>query len=340
LQTGELKNSPVFHKTEPKIIRRGGFKVILSLLLLILGFVLVSYGADKLVEGASSLAKRLRVSDLLIGLTIVSFGTSAPELSVNIVSSIKGSSEISLGNVVGSNIFNLLCVVGVSALLKPVTVRHSTLHKEIPLSLIAALSLIALGSKSIGTITRGDGVVLLLFFVIFLSYVLEMAKKDREMFDELAVTKESNIPIWLSLIYIVGGLLGLSLGGRWIVNGAVEIARAFKVSEKFIGLTIVAVGTSIPELATSLVASIKGNDEIALGNAVGSNIFNIFFILGVSALIRPIEYHSALNVDLWFLVAVTSIILVFSKDLKIQRLEGLAMMIGYVGYTLFLFIRK
>jgi len=314
--------------------------VILSLLLLILGFVLVSYGADKLVKGASSLAKRLRVSDLLIGLTIVSFGTSAPELSVNIVSSIKGSSEISLGNVVGSNIFNLLCVVGVSALLKPVTVRHSTLHKEIPLSLIAALSLIALGSKSIGTITRGDGVVLLLFFVIFLSYVLEMAKKDREMFDELAVTKESNIPIWLSLIYIVGGLLGLSLGGRWIVNGAVEIARAFKVSEKFIGLTIVAVGTSIPELATSLVASIKGNDEIALGNAVGSNIFNIFFILGVSALIRPIEYHSALNVDLWFLVAVTSIILVFSKDLKIQRLEGLAMMIGYVGYTLFLFIRK
>uniref|UniRef100_A0A7C4VTQ2 Calcium/sodium antiporter n=1 Tax=Fervidobacterium thailandense TaxID=1008305 RepID=A0A7C4VTQ2_9BACT len=314
--------------------------MILSLLLLILGFVLVSYGADKLVEGASSLAKRLRVSDLLIGLTIVSFGTSAPELSVNIVSSIKGSSEISLGNVVGSNIFNLLCVVGVSALLKPVTVRHSTLHKEIPLSLIAALSLIALGSKSIGTITRGDGVVLLLFFVIFLSYVLEMAKKDREMFDELAVTKESNIPIWLSLIYIVGGLLGLSLGGRWIVNGAVEIARAFKVSEKFIGLTIVAVGTSIPELATSLVASIKGNDEIALGNAVGSNIFNIFFILGVSALIRPIEYHSALNVDLWFLVAVTSIILVFSKDLKIQRLEGLAMMIGYVGYTLFLFIRK
>jgi len=302
--------------------------------------VLVSYGADKLVKGASSLAKRLRVSDLLIGLTIVSFGTSAPELSVNIVSSIKGSSEISLGNVVGSNIFNLLCVVGVSALLKPVTVRHSTLHKEIPLSLIAALSLIALGSKSIGTITRGDGVVLLLFFVIFLSYVLEMAKKDREMFDELAVTKESNIPIWLSLIYIVGGLLGLSLGGRWIVNGAVEIARAFKVSEKFIGLTIVAVGTSIPELATSLVASIKGNDEIALGNAVGSNIFNIFFILGVSALIRPIEYHSALNVDLWFLVAVTSIILVFSKDLKIQRLEGLAMMIGYVGYTLFLFIRK
>lgn len=314
--------------------------MILSLLLLILGFVLVSYGADKLVKGASSLAKRLRVSDLLIGLTIVSFGTSAPELSVNIVSSIKGSSEISLGNVVGSNIFNLLCVVGVSALLKPVTVRHSTLHKEIPLSLIAALSLIALGSKSIGTITRGDGVVLLLFFVIFLSYVLEMAKKDREMFDELAVTKESNIPIWLSLIYIVGGLLGLSLGGRWIVNGAVEIARAFKVSEKFIGLTIVAVGTSIPELATSLVASIKGNDEIALGNAVGSNIFNIFFILGVSALIRPIEYHSALNVDLWFLVAVTSIILVFSKDLKIQRLEGLAMMIGYVGYTLFLFIRK
>lgn len=314
--------------------------MILSLLLLILGFVLVSYGADKLVEGASSLAKRLRVSDLLIGLTIVSFGTSAPELSVNIVSSIKGTSEISLGNVVGSNIFNLLCVVGVSAFIKPVTVRHSTLRKEIPLSLIAALSLIALGSKSIATITRGDGVVLLLFFVIFLSYVLEMAKKDREMFDELAVTKESNIPIWLSLIYIVGGLLSLSLGGRWIVDGAVEIARAFKVSEKFIGLTIVAAGTSIPELATSLVASIKGNDEIALGNAVGSNIFNIFFILGISALISPIEYNSALNVDLWFLVAITGVILVFSKDLKIQKLEGLAMIIGYVGYTLFLFIRK
>ncbi|ODN30721.1 calcium/sodium antiporter [Fervidobacterium thailandense] len=312
----------------------------LSLLLLIFGFVLVSYGADKLVEGASSLAKRLRVSDLLIGLTIVSFGTSAPELAVNIVSSLKGSSEISLGNVVGSNIFNLLGVVGTSALIKPVIVKHSTLRKEIPLSLIAALSLLALGSKSTSIITRGDGVVLLLFFVIFLSYVLEMAKKDREMFDELAVTKESNIPVWLSIIYIIGGLVGLSLGGRWIVNGAVEIARAFKVSEKFIGLTIVAIGTSIPELATSLVASIKGNDEIALGNAVGSNIFNIFFILGISALISPIQYNSALNADLWFLVAVTSVLIIFSKDLRIQRLEGLGMIIGYIGYTVFLFIRK
>lgn len=313
--------------------------MILSILLLIIGFVFVSIGSDKLVEGASALAKKLKVSDLLIGLTIVAFGTSAPELAVNIVSSIKGISNISLGNIIGSNIFNILVVVGLSAVVKPVTVQHSTLRKEIPLSLIAALSILALGNKTPSVITRGDGIVLLLFFAIFMSYILEMAQKDREMFEELEKTKEKKLSTFISIVYIIGGLVGLVLGGRWIVNGAVDIAKAFGVSDKLIGLTIVAAGTSIPELATSLAAVIKGNNEIALGNAVGSNIFNIFFILGVSAIINPLDYTTVLNVDVTLLVVITVILLLFSKDLKIEKFEGLLMVSTYIGYTIYLIYR-
>ncbi|MGB9615257.1 MAG: calcium/sodium antiporter [Fervidobacterium sp.] len=313
--------------------------MLLSILLLVLGLVFVSVGSDKLVEGASAVAKKLRVSDLLIGLTIVSFGTSAPELAVNVASSIKGTSEISLGNIIGSNVFNLLTVGGLSAIIRPVRVQHSTLRKEIPLSLLAAISVLALGNKTPTLLTRGDGIVLLLFFTIFMSYIFEMAQKDRQMFEELEKTKEKELSTLVSVLYILGGLAGLVIGGDWIVNGAIKLAKALGVSDKLIGLTIVAAGTSIPELATSIAATLKRNSEIALGNVVGSNIFNIFFILGVSAVIKPIAYNTALNIDLLLLIISTLAVIWFSKDLEIGRLEGTIMFSTYIGYTVYLIFR-
>ncbi|MGC8821169.1 MAG: calcium/sodium antiporter [Fervidobacterium sp.] len=313
--------------------------MLLSILLLVLGLVFVSVGSDKLVEGASAVAKKLRVSDLLIGLTIVSFGTSAPELAVNVASSIKGTSEISLGNIIGSNVFNLLTVGGLSAIIRPVRVQYSTLRKEIPLSLLAAISVLALGNKAPTLLTRGDGIVLLLFFTIFMSYIFEMAQKDRQMFEELEKTKEKELSTLVSVLYILGGLAGLVIGGDWIVNGAIKLAKALGVSDKLIGLTIVAAGTSIPELATSIAATLKRNSEIALGNVVGSNIFNIFFILGVSAVIKPIAYNTALNIDLLLLIISTLAVIWFSKDLEIGRLEGTIMFSTYIGYTVYLIFR-
>ncbi|MEN3042079.1 MAG: calcium/sodium antiporter [Fervidobacterium sp.] len=314
--------------------------MVLSILLLVVGFLFVTLGSDKVVEGSAAIAKKLKVSDLVIGLTIVSFGTSSPELAVNIVSSVKGNSDISLGNIIGSNIFNILVVAGLSAVVKSITVRHSTLRKEIPLSLIAAISILALGNKQPSIITRGDGVVLLLFFAIFMSYIFEMAKKDREMFEELEKTKEKQISLFTATLYVIGGLAGLVLGGRWIVNGAVDIAKLFGVSDKLIGLTIVAAGTSIPELATSLAAVAKGNNEIALGNVIGSNIFNIFFILGISATINPISYPTVLNIDVTLLIAITSVLILLSKDLKLGRVEGTLLFLTYIGYTAYLIYRR
>jgi len=313
--------------------------LILSFLLLILGLVLVSVGADKLVEGSSAIAKRLKVSDLVIGLTIVSFGTSSPELAVNVVSSFKGSSEISLGNIVGSNIFNILAVAGLSAIIRPITVHYSTLKKEIPLSFIAALSVLALGNKNPTILTRGDGVVLLSFFAIFLAYVFEMAQKDKSMFEEMEMEKVKNINVLVSIVYIIGGLAGLVFGGRWIVNSATEIAKTLGVSDKLIGLTIVAAGTSIPELATSIVAAMKGNSEIALGNVIGSNIFNVFFILGISAVINPIAYNVQINTDLIILLITTVVLSLFSRDLKIDKFEGIFFFLSYIGYTVYLIVR-
>ncbi|MGB9796621.1 calcium/sodium antiporter [Fervidobacterium gondwanense] len=310
-----------------------------SFLLLLVGFFLVSFGADKLVEGASNIAKRLRVSDLVIGLTIVSFGTSAPELAVNIVSAFKKNSEIALGNIIGSNIFNILAVAGISAMIRPIEVHYSTLKKEISLSFIAALTVLALGNKVPSLITRGDGIVLLSFFAIFLAYVFEMAKKDRSMFEEMEKGKLKETSLIISIVYVVGGLIGLTFGGRWIVTGATDVAKFFGVSDKLIGLTIVAAGTSIPELATSVTAMIKGNSEIGLGNIVGSNIFNIFFILGATAVINPVLYNTVLNVDLTLLLIVTALLTIFSKDLKINRLEGLLLFLSYIGYTVYLIIR-
>ena len=256
---------------------------MLPYLLLILGFVVLIIGADYLVKGASSVAKRLNISDLIIGLTVVSFGTSAPELAVNIMAASGGSPGMAIGNVVGSNIFNLLVIVGIAAMIRPIGIQRSLVKIEIPYAILAAFVLIAvagdqfLGEDS-GVISRSDGVILLLFFAIFIYYIF-LSARNGQINPEDAPKEEKTYTLPLSLLFVAGGLAALIFGGDLIVDNATELARGWGMSETVIGLTIVAAGTSLPELATSVMAAYRGNSEIAIGNVVGSNIFNIFFIL-------------------------------------------------------------
>jgi len=313
---------------------------MISILLLAGGVALVMLGANLLVEGASSLAKKLKISDLVIGLTVVSFGTSTPELTVSVLSSMKGEADIALGNVVGSNIFNALFIVGVAALIYPLKVHRNTIWKEIPMSLLAALvvwALVAdqyLDGSATGGLSRAEGISLLGFFSIFLYYTFIVARSAPA--DELH-NKVKVYPLYASTLMILGGLGLLVFGGRWMVDGAVQIAEGFGLSKSIIGLTIVAAGTSVPELATSAVAAYRKNSDIAFGNVVGSNIFNIFFILGASAVIRPLGLGNISMVDL-AVVSITSLLLfVKSYDSKISRLEGgilVALYVGYVGYLI------
>lgn len=283
--------------------------MLTAVLFLIVGFAFLVKGADWLVNGASALARRLGVSDLAIGLTIVAFGTSMPELVVNIIASAQGNSAIAIGNVVGSNIANILLILGISAMIAPVVVQRSTILKEIPFSLLAAAMLFLLANDRLldgaasSFLSHSDGFALLGFFVIFLVYTAGLkpvgADSERE-------GKPLSIPVAVGLIII--GLAGLVAGGKLTVDAAVDMARTLGMSETFIGLTIVAVGTSLPELATSAVAAFRKKADIAVGNIVGSNIFNIFFILGVSALIRPLPFSPASNTDLAMVILATAIL--------------------------------
>lgn len=312
--------------------------------LLILGFVLVIKGADFLVDGASSLAKKLGVSALVIGLTIVSFGTSAPELIVNIFASLRGNTDIAIGNIVGSNIVNILLILGVAAVIFPLKVTKGTAWKEIPLSLAAVIAITSIANdklidgKSFSDLSRSEGVILLIFFIIFLYYTFGIAKVAGK--NETNNVKERKT--WLSVLMIIGGLVGLFFGGKWIVDGATVIARSLGVSESLIGLTIVAVGTSLPELATSAVAAYKKNVDIAVGNVVGSNILNIFFILGVSSLIKPLPLNPIMNFDLSVLIATTLLLflaLFIGKRHVIERWQGGVFIVTYIAYIVFLIIR-
>lgn len=310
-----------------------------SILFLIGGFAILIVGANFLVDGASSFAKRFNVSNLVIGLTVVAFGTSAPELTVSIYSAMQGESDIALGNVVGSNIFNILGILGVTALMVPLAVQSSTIWKEIPLSLLAAVLitifandvLIDGGGDSI--VSRTDGLALLAFMVIFMYYTFDIAKKSPpdELHNEVKIY---TFPITLAMI--VGGLAMLVLGGRWLVDAAVDIATQFGVSKSVIGLTIVAIGTSLPELATSLVAALKKNADIAVGNVVGSNIFNIFTVLGISSLIKPLSIGGITQIDLAVCILSSLLLFIFSFNSKISRLEGGIFLAAFVGYTTFL----
>ncbi|MDD5623776.1 MAG: calcium/sodium antiporter [Candidatus Peribacteraceae bacterium] len=322
--------------------------------LLILGFAFLVKGADWLVDGASALAKRIGVSDLAIGLTIVAFGTSMPEFMVNMVASVQGNSDIAIGNIVGSNIFNVLLILGISALIAPILVQRSTILKEIPFSLLAALMLLVMANDTFldgmtaSFLSRSDGLALIGFFLIFLIYTMNLPRNGEA---PSAGTKERK-GLFVSSLLILLGLAALIIGGKFTVDSAVTIARTLGLSEALIGLTIVAAGTSLPELATSTVAAYKKNADIAVGNIVGSNIFNIFWILGVSALIRPIPFPPAANFDLWVLVGTTVLLfLLIHNGQPIRRAflwwrqrdryiirgwEGTIMLVCYAAYVAYI----
>lgn len=316
--------------------------MILQTLLLIAGLILLIKGADWLVEGASAVAKKKRVSDLAIGLTIVAFGTSAPELVVTLMASIQDKQEIVFGNIIGSNNFNLFFILGVAGLITPLVVQSSTIYKEIPISLIAAVLLLILANNYISDdtlVSRWDGVILLILFAGFLYYVYSQLKLEPEK-TEIREKELSTLKIWS---FIVLGLAGLVIGGRLVVNSAIEMATAWGVSEQLIGLTIVAMGTSLPELATTVVAAMKKKTDIAVGNIIGSNIFNIFFILGVSAVVRPIPYDTVFNTDLYILFGGTVFLFVamfIAGKRKLDRWEAGVLLATYLIYTLYLITKE
>lgn len=314
--------------------------------LLPLGLVFLIKGANILVDGASSIAKRLGISALVIGLTIVAFGTSAPELIVNIFASIKGNTDIAIGNILGSNIANILLILGISAVIFPLAVKRGTVWKEIPLALLAVVLVGVMASdgmidgQSFSALTRIDGLVLLTFFIIFLYYIFGISRAGAADKTEIPVHLHS-LPRACLMIGL--GLIGLTVGGKWIVDAAVALATTLGVRESLIGLTIVAIGTSLPELATSAVAAYKKNADIAVGNIVGSNIFNIFWILGVSAVINPLPFSSLLMRDVLMTIIATLLLFIFmfiGKRHILERWQGVGFIALYVGYVVFLIVQE
>lgn len=324
----------------------------MNILLLIGGLILILLGANGLTDGAASVAKRFRIPPIVIGLTIVAFGTSAPELTVSVSSALKGSADIAIGNVVGSNIFNTLMIVGCTALFAPIVITRNTLRKEIPLCILSSIVLLIcandvfLDKAPENILNRVDGLLLLCFFVIFMSYTFTIASRpatteQTEHIEPPTIeeTEIKSLPWWKSILYIIGGLAALIYGGHLFVDGATGIARNLGVSESVIGLTLVAGGTSLPELATSIVAALKKNPEIAIGNVIGSNLFNIFFVLGCSASITPLHLSGITNFDLFTLVG-SGILLwlfgLFFAKRTITRIEGGIMVLCYVAYMVIL----
>lgn len=309
---------------------------MLSFIMLVFGFVLLVWGADKFVAGASALARRLGVSPLLVGLTIVAFGTSAPELAVSLTAALQGANEIAVGNVVGSNIFNMLMVAGLSAVVCPLIMDRTLLRRDWPISLAAAVLLLVFIAPDL-TISRVEGIILLVVFAVVLGTQIRAALKNRDTLE----TEEDEVamPPLMIGVNIVLGLACIIIGGQLAVNGATGIARMFGLSETLIGLTIVAIGTSLPELVTSLVAARKGQNEIAMGNVIGSNIFNLLLILGVSATITPIPVQATSIIDALVLIAISIVFYLPARRGKLGRAPGAIMALTYVVYTAYLIIR-
>lgn len=318
--------------------------MVLSIIFIIIGFALLIKGADFLVDGASNVAKKFHIPEIIIGLTIVSMGTSMPELFVSATSALNGSADMAIGNIVGSNICNLLLILGLSAFIKPVIFQRETRLIEIPICLIVTI-IFTIFCNTDGTISKVEGIILIVLFLLFIIYTIIMSKKGNK-FDG---TEESNelkvqdkpISITKNILFIIIGIIGLKIGGDLTVDNATNIARMFNVSEKIIGLTILAVGTSLPELVTSVTAAIKGNSDIAIGNIVGSNIFNILFIIGVSALITPLAYNFTYNIQMVILIAATIILALFPAippKNEMSRMNGLIYFILYLVYLAILFV--
>ena len=318
--------------------------MILVYILFILSFPALLGGAYLLVRGAGSVALRLGMSELAVGLTVVAFGTSAPELIIAIVSAVRGSADLAVANVVGSNTANLLLILGVAAVIRPLAMHRTLRWREIPFVLLSVLILAVvandqlLGGGVSPVLDRGDGLVLIGYFVIYMYYVFTVARKK----DEAVVEKVETAALPVAVLMIIGGGAGLAFGGQWIVNGARAIARSAGMSEALVGLMIISIGTSLPELATSVVAARQGNTDLAVGNVVGSNVLNVLWILGVTASIAPIEFNVMLNIDIWILAGATLIFFLFTftgGSHKIDRLEGVALLVLYGLYLTFIVIR-
>lgn len=313
---------------------------MVNILLLLVGLGLVVLGADWLVNGASSIARRAGISEFVIGLTIVGFGTSCPELVVSLSGAIEGNSDISVGNVVGSNIFNVLFILGLTAMILPVGMTDKNRRIDIPITLGVTILLIILGitgSMSGPVISRWEGVLMLLVFSVYFFYCFKSDSKD-----EFAETQQATLSITKSIALTLTGLAGLIFGGDLFVDSATALARQIGVRDKFIAVTILAGGTSLPELATSLVAAIKGKEQLALGNILGSNVFNAMLILGLSSVITPLSFASMIIVDIITLVLSAVLLLIWAytgRKNRIDRREGAAMLLCYVAYNVFLFSR-
>lgn len=329
-------------------------ELLLTASQLVAGFFLLIKAADWLVKGSSAIAKKLRVSDMMIGLTVVSFGTSTPELLVNIFASISGDSGIVLGNVIGSNLSNTLLILGLAATVSPLTVRYATVMKEIPFSLLAAAMVAVVANDSIlhpgsaSMIDAGDGVILLFFFFVFLYHAAHLARGS------MPSTAAASMPLAQAVFLSAFGIVGLTAGGRIAVTAAESAAHLLGFSEALIGLTVIALGTSLPELTTSVVAAKKGNADIAIGNVIGSNVFNVFWILAISSLIRPVAFDVSLNGDLAVLMTGTVMLFFFThtgpirKRLffwkqrhghKISRPEGFLLLATYTAYLAYIAVR-
>ncbi len=321
-------------------------ELLKSAIILVIGFVLLIKGADFFVEGSSSVAKKFNVPSLIIGMTIVAMGTSLPELAVSVTASMIGNNTLAVSNVAGSNIFNLMVVCGACALFAPLTIEKNTLLKEFPFSIICAGLLVVLGFLGM-SLGRVDGIIFLVIFIVYLLWMIRSAKQARNAGDKLEEAEEEFVeeeikilPMWKCLLFIVGGMIAIKFGGDFVVDGASAIAAGFGLSQTLIGLTIVALGTSLPELVTSIVAARKDEVDMALGNVIGSNIFNILLILGVAAAISPITFLMENIIDIVILIVMSLVVWIFAWTSKeINRKEGIMMLLMYAVYMVYICIR-
>lgn len=309
--------------------------ILWNLLMLALGFVLLVKGADWFVDGAAGIANKFKIPQLIIGLTIVAMGTSAPEAAVSISAALKGSAEITIGNIVGSNILNILIILGLTAVITPVAVAKSTIRVDIPFMLAISILLLIQGLD--GSVTLLDGIVLLVVFAGYLTYLVINARKNPEQLEEEQIKNQS---IWMCLLWTAVGLVAIILGSNFSVDAASNIARILGLSERFIGLTIVALGTSLPELVTSVMAARKGNADIAIGNIVGSNIFNILFVVGLSSVIVSVPFASAFIVDMIVAIGAGVLLWIFSlHKKKLIPIHGVVFLLAYAGYFAYLMMK-
>lgn len=311
-------------------------EILWSVFLLVIGFVLLIKGADFFVEGSSSVAKMLKVPSIIIGLTIVAMGTSLPECAVSITASMTNNNALAVSNAVGSNIFNLMVVCGICAVFNPLTVDKSTLKKEFPFSIVCAVLLLACGYIGM-TLGRADGILLLVVFVCFIVWMVRSALKARA---EASDDEYDVLPVWKCIVFIIGGIIAIKFGGDFVVDGASTIAAKMGLSQNLIGLTIVACGTSLPELVTSVVAAKKNELDMALGNVIGSNIFNILFVLGIAASISPIAFIMENVIDIVILIVMSAVVWLFAwKKQELDKKDGIIMLVMYAVYLVYICMR-